>query len=37
LTFEGAGEQTVSAEIVPTGDMSGMDMGSEPMEMRSDG
>jgi hypothetical protein len=34
----------VSAEIVPSGDMSGMDMGSEgmdmgsePMEMRSDG
>jgi copper(I)-binding protein len=44
LTFEGSGEQTVSAEIVPTGDMSGMDMGSEgmdmgsePMEMSSDG
>ena len=44
LTFEDAGEQTVSAEVVPTGDMpgmemgsEGMDMGSEPVEMSSDG
>lgn len=44
LTFENAGEQTVSAEVVPTGDLpdmdmgsEGMDMGSEPMEMGSEG
>jgi len=35
LTFENAGEQTVSAEVVPLGDMPGMDMGSEPMDMSS--
>ena len=29
LTFENAGEQTVSAEVVPTGDMPGTEMGSE--------
>lgn len=45
LTFDNAEEQTVSAEIVPTGDMpstdmsseAGMDMGSEPMEMGFEG
>ncbi|HSJ46939.1 MAG TPA: copper chaperone PCu(A)C [Euzebyales bacterium] len=29
LTFDNAGEQTVSAEVVPLGDMPGMDMDSE--------
>lgn len=44
LTFDNAGEQTVSAEVVPLGDLPGMDtssegrdMSSEPMEMSSDG
>lgn len=45
LTFENAGEQTVTAEVVPLGDMPGagmgseesMDMGSEPMETGSEG
>ena len=36
LTFDGAGDQTVSAEVVPTGDMPMMDMGSEGMEMSSE-
>lgn len=36
LTFEGAGEQTFTADVVPLGDMPGMDMGSEHMEMGSE-
>jgi copper(I)-binding protein len=37
LTFENADEQTVSAEVVPTGDMPEMDMGSEDdMDMSSE-
>lgn len=33
LTFDNAGEQTASAEVVPLGDMPGTDMGSEEMDM----
>lgn len=36
LTFDRAGEQTISAEVVPTGDIAPMDMGSEGMEMESE-
>jgi copper(I)-binding protein len=37
LVFENAGEQAVSAEVVPTGDQPPMEMGSESMEMSSEG
>lgn len=37
LVFENAGEQTVSAEVVPTGDQPPMEMGSESLEMSSEG
>ena len=36
LTFDNAGEQTASAEVVPLGDMPGTDMGSEEMDMGSE-
>lgn len=36
LTFEDAGERTVSAEVVPLGDVPAMDMSSEGMEMGSE-
>lgn len=36
LTFDVAGEQTVTAEVVPTGDMPPMDMGSEGVTMGSE-
>jgi copper(I)-binding protein len=37
LTFEAADDQTVSAEVVPVGDLPQMDMGSEGMDMESEG
>lgn len=37
LVFENAGEQTVNAEVVPTGDQPPMEMGSESLEMSSEG
>lgn len=36
LAFEDAGEQTVSAEVVPLGDVPAMEKGSEPMDMGSE-
>jgi copper(I)-binding protein len=36
LTFDRAGEQTVPAMVVPTGDLAPMDMASEGMEMGSE-
>jgi copper(I)-binding protein len=35
LTFEAAGDQTVSAKVVPVGDLPQMDMGSEGVGRRS--
>lgn len=36
LAFEDAGEQTVSAEVVPLGDVPAMEKSSEPMDMGSE-